>query len=146
MDGEQCNGARLVLKTSGTERFGVRVLRHPPLMERWVSGQNRLSANEQSLNRLRRFESYTFRHLYREGGIGILASLIKMNMLVRFQLSGTMPRWLSGDSTALVRRDTNTGGSSPSLGTIICSRSPTGRRRHLEGVYSKGSNPFVSTK
>lgn len=28
-----------------------------------------------------------------------------------------MPSWLSGDGTALVRRDTNIGGSSPSLGT-----------------------------
>ena len=30
-----------------------------------------------------------------------------------------MPGWLSGDSTAFVRRDTNNGGSSPSPGTII---------------------------
>lgn len=40
-----------------------------------------------------------------------------------------MPSWLSGDSTALVRRDTNTGGSSPSLGTNIALVSPSATNR-----------------
>ena len=45
-------------------------------------------------------------------------NLAKVFVRVRFP-PPALPVWLSGDSTAFVKRYTNTGGSSPSTGSIL---------------------------